>query len=120
MDGDCRGIVRFLAVDFKGGAQRPSFRPACCTPSTVPRRRRPDSALQVLTHPEPPSSLAAMMLAGLSVPDDAVDELAELVRAAGADDLADRLERAVADGVALLALKIDERSIILHCARGSA
>jgi hypothetical protein len=28
-----------------------------------------------------------MMLAGLPVPDNAVDELAELVRAAGADDL---------------------------------
>jgi hypothetical protein len=40
-----------------------------------------------------------MMLAGLPVPDDAVDGLAELVRAAGADDLADRLERGVADGV---------------------
>ena len=54
-----------------------------------------------------------MMLAGLPVPIDAVEDLAELVRAAGADDLADRLERAAADHVALLALKIDERAIIL-------
>ena len=36
-----------------------------------------------------------MMLAGLPVADDAVDGLAELVRATGAADLADRLERAV-------------------------
>ncbi len=40
-----------------------------------------------------------MMLAGLPVPAKAVDELAALVRAAGADDLADRLERGVADEV---------------------
>ena len=39
--------------------------------------------------------------------------LAELVRAAGADDLADRLDRAVADGVTLIALTIDERAINL-------
>jgi hypothetical protein len=49
-----------------------------------------------------------MMLAGPPVPDD-VDGLAELVRAAGADDLADRLERGVADDVKLLALTIDDR-----------
>jgi hypothetical protein len=42
-----------------------------------------------------------MMLAGLPVPVDAVEELAGLVRAAGADDLADRLDRAVADEVKL-------------------
>jgi hypothetical protein len=41
------------------------------------------------------------MLAGLPVPVDAVEELAGLVRAAGADDLADRLDRAVADEVKL-------------------
>ena len=35
------------------------------------------------------------MLTGLPVRDDAVDELAALVRASGADDLADRLERVV-------------------------
>ena len=35
-----------------------------------------------------------MMLVGLPVPDQAVEGLAELVRAAGADELADRLERA--------------------------
>ena len=46
------------------------------------------------------------MLAGLP-------GLAELVRAVGADDLAERLERAVADGVALLALTLDERALML-------
>jgi len=35
-----------------------------------------------------------MMLAGLPVADGAVDGLAELVRAIGGEDLADRLERA--------------------------
>ena len=54
-----------------------------------------------------------MMLAGLPVPDNAIDGLAELVRAAGADDLADRLERAVADGVKLIALTLDERAVLL-------
>jgi hypothetical protein len=54
-----------------------------------------------------------MMLAGLPVPAEAVDELVDLVRAAGGDDLADRLERGVADEVKLLALTIDERAIIL-------
>ena len=53
------------------------------------------------------------MLAGLPVPNDAVEQLARLVRAAGADDLADRLDRAVADEVKLLALTLDERAIIL-------
>ena len=54
-----------------------------------------------------------MMLAGLPVPNTAVDDLAEIVRAVGADDLAARLERAAADRVALLSLTIDERAIIL-------
>jgi hypothetical protein len=54
-----------------------------------------------------------MMLAGLPVPDDAIDGLAEFVRASGADELADRLEPATADQVHLLALTIDERAIIL-------
>jgi hypothetical protein len=53
------------------------------------------------------------MLAGLPVPDDAVDELGTLVWSASANDLADRLDRAVADKVALLALTLDERAIIL-------
>jgi hypothetical protein len=53
------------------------------------------------------------MLAGLPVPDDAVEGLAEMVRAAGADDLAERLERAVADNVKLLALTLDERALLL-------
>lgn len=54
-----------------------------------------------------------MMLAGVSVLADAVAELADTVRAAGADDLADRLEVALGDDVKLLALTIDERAIIL-------
>ena len=52
------------------------------------------------------------MLAGVPVPAATV-ELAGIVRAAGADELADRLEVALADGVSLLALTIDEREIIL-------
>jgi hypothetical protein len=47
------------------------------------------------------------------VPDRAVEGLAELVRSTGADDLADRLERAVADGVKLIALTLDERALLL-------
>ena len=54
-----------------------------------------------------------MMLAGVPVDADAVAELADSVRATGADALADRLEVALDDGVALLALTIDERAIIL-------
>ena len=54
-----------------------------------------------------------MRIDGVPIPGPAVDELAQLVRAIGAHELADRLERAVADGVALLALTIDERAIIL-------
>ena len=49
-------------------------------------------------------------------PDGAIDALAALVRAAGADDLADRFERGLAGRLALLALlalTIDERAIIL-------
>ena len=44
-----------------------------------------------------------MMLAGLPVPDHAVEELAAIVRAAGADDLADRLHQANAADVKLFA-----------------
>jgi hypothetical protein len=55
-----------------------------------------------------------MMLAGIPVPPDATAALAALVRAAGAEDLADRLDRALADDVKLLALTIDERAIILY------
>ena len=52
-----------------------------------------------------------MMLAGLPVPDGAIDALAALVRAAGADDLAQPARaRRLDDGVALLALTIDERA----------
>ena len=54
-----------------------------------------------------------MMLASLPVPDQAVEDLAALVRSTGADDLADRLERAVADEVKLLALTLDERALML-------
>ena len=57
--------------------------------------------------------LGRVMLAGLPVPNDRVAELAELARAGGAHDLADRLEGALDDGVALLALTIDERAIVL-------
>ena len=46
------------------------------------------------------------MLAGLPVPNDAVEDLADLVWGAGADELADRLDRAVADEVKLLALTL--------------
>ena len=53
------------------------------------------------------------MLAGVPVQPDAVAELAATVRATGADALAERLEGALADRVALLALTIDERAIIL-------
>ena len=51
------------------------------------------------------------MLAGVPVPDAAA--AASIVRAAGADELADRLERAIDDDVRLLALTIDERAVIL-------
>jgi hypothetical protein len=44
---------------------------------------------------------------------DVVAELATTVRTIGVDDLADRLAGALNDGVALLALTIDERTIIL-------
>ncbi len=63
-----------------------------------------------------------MMLAGVPVTATAVAELADLLRArgedeladaAGNDDLADRLERALADEVKLLALSIEERIRII-------
>ncbi len=53
-----------------------------------------------------------MTLAGLPVPTDAVDELADLVRDAGADDLADRLERAL--GRRGEVVRIDERAVVLN------
>ena len=53
------------------------------------------------------------MLAALPVPDDAVEGLAKLVRVVGANDLADRLDRAVIDGVKLIALTIGERAVLL-------
>ena len=53
------------------------------------------------------------MLAGRPVPNDAVHELADVVRATGADELADRLNRALADEVKLLALTLDERALML-------
>ena len=57
---------------------------------------------------------ACSALAGLPVPAEAVAELASMVRAEGADDLADRLDRALADGVRLLALtrSTSERSLL--------
>jgi hypothetical protein len=54
-----------------------------------------------------------MMLAGLPVPTDAVEELAALVRVTGAADLADRLERALDDELKLLALSLDEQALLL-------
>jgi hypothetical protein len=48
-------------------------------------------------------------LVGLPVPADAIPELARLVRDLGADDLADRLERALVDDVKLLALSLEDR-----------
>jgi len=53
------------------------------------------------------------MLAGVPVFADAVAELADTVRPTGADELADRLEQALDDDVALLALTIDQRALIL-------
>jgi len=54
-----------------------------------------------------------MMLAGTPVPPDAMAALAAQVRAADAGDLADRLDRALADDVKILALTIADRSIVL-------
>ena len=52
------------------------------------------------------------MLAGVPMQADAVAERASVVRTIGADELADRLEGALAGSVALLALTSDERTII--------
>ena len=54
-----------------------------------------------------------MMLAGLPVPTDAVQELAYIVRVAGADELADRLKLALEQEVKVLALTLDERALML-------
>lgn len=54
-----------------------------------------------------------MMLAGVPVSDAPAAELAGHVQAVGADELADRLERAIVEGVLLLAVTIDERAVIL-------
>ena len=54
-----------------------------------------------------------MMLAGLTVPDGAVEELASLLRDSGAEELADRLDRALDAEVKLIALSLDERAIML-------
>ena len=53
------------------------------------------------------------MLAGVPVSAAATAELAGIVRATGADELPDRLERALRDEVKLLGLSIDERAVIL-------
>lgn len=58
-----------------------------------------------------------MMLAGLPVPHDAVDELAVLVRAACAEDLADPLERALADCVKLISSQPIRRRRYAKCDR---
>ena len=54
-----------------------------------------------------------MMLAGPTVPDGAVEELASLLRDSGAEELADRLDRALDAEVKLIALSLDERAIML-------
>ena len=54
-----------------------------------------------------------MMLAGVPVSADATAELTEIVRTAGEDELADRLERALDDEVKLLGLTVDERACAL-------
>ena len=54
-----------------------------------------------------------MMLAGLPVPAEVVEQLAFLARLAGADELADRLELALDNQVKLLALSLDERALLL-------
>jgi hypothetical protein len=54
-----------------------------------------------------------MMLAGLAVPADGVEQLAALVRIGGAAELADRLERTLDNQVKLLALSLDERALLL-------
>lgn len=46
-------------------------------------------------------------------PNDATEELAALVRVAGAAALADRLELALDNQVKLLALSLDERALML-------
>ena len=53
-----------------------------------------------------------VMLAGIPVDAATTAELTTMVRAAGADELPERLEQALDDGVALLALTIDERAVI--------
>ena len=53
------------------------------------------------------------MLAGVPVHADAVGELAGTVRTIGFHELADRLERSLDAALALLALTIDERAVIL-------
>jgi hypothetical protein len=55
-----------------------------------------------------------MMLAGIHVPEHAIQDLEVRLRLAGADALSERLAQAHADGVALLALTIDERAVILN------
>ena len=55
-----------------------------------------------------------MMLAGVPVSGDSTAELAGIFEAAGAYDLADRLTQADEDDVKLLALTIDERTVILN------
>ena len=54
-----------------------------------------------------------MMLAGLPVPEDTIEELAAVVRLAGAVELANRLEQALDHEVKLLALSLDERALML-------
>jgi hypothetical protein len=54
------------------------------------------------------------MLAGLTVPDRAVLELAGLVRDAGFDDVADKLETAYDRETIVLALTVPDREAIIR------
>ena len=54
-----------------------------------------------------------MMLAGITVPDRHVIEFAQMLRAAGSDDTAARLESGYEHQAKLLALSVEERDEIL-------
>ena len=57
------------------------------------------------------------MLAGISVPDRLVVELANRLRDAGFDLTAETLEDAYDRGTAVVALTIEDREVILRCWR---
>ena len=94
------GLGRLLGVQFVPGS---SANETLIEP--ILRGMKPAPA-SLLTSPR------RMMLAGLPVTDDAVDELADLIGDAGADDLAERLECPVVDDVKLLALTLGESALM--------